>query len=511
MRTRIELWLGNIAIYRTMVIYAIFWSNFSVAGSFSSGINADIKSAGYHWQAGETGVSGLSLDEKRQLAGIPLKEVQIGENFGRHNQLLENSLPAKWDWRLHDGVDLVAPVKNQGRCGSCVAFAAISTMETQFNISTNSPTLPWSFSPQHLFACGGGSCDQGWMPGQAVDFLNTLGVPDGACFPYSSGALGEDLSCNKSCGDAKGRSFKAALRVRSKPILGASVDEVKQALIAGPVIATMKVFEDFYFYKSGVYRHVKGKTVGGHAVTIVGWSNADQAWIVRNSWGTDWGLNGDFLISWDDRSGIGATFYGLEPDQKFVGISLEGVRDRQFIRGSVSLFMRSHGLKIGSATLEINSPSKAASVFQFDSNGEVNIDSATLSDGIYTVKARARAIDGSGERVSQTYLIFVHNQQATADLQIKRMTPNMNVWEPIVPQFAISSFPVPLAAVRYRVENDQGQTVYSRSAPHTADLLGISLNPGNLSVGHFKLIGEAVSDDGKILASDEVPFNVIEP
>jgi Papain family cysteine protease len=490
----------------------VLWLSASTA--FGSGgvnvINKKIRAANLGWVAGDSDVSGLSDADKNQLAGVPLREVVVGENFGRHNFLLEGSLPETLDWRNHDGTDFVTPVKSQGRCGSCVAFAAVSTVETQFNIATQSAAKPWTFSPQHLFACGGGSCDRGWYPSEAVDFLNGKGVPDAACFPYVSGAVGEDVRCKNTCNDADLRSQKTRLRVRSQPILGASIGDLKQALLAGPVIATMKVFEDFYFYKSGVYRHAHGKVVGGHAVTIVGWSNADEAWIVRNSWGTDWGMHGDFLISWEDSSGIGATFFGVEPAVPFLGITLEGIRDRQFLHSRVQIALRGHGIKPEAATLEIIGATKELSSYEFSEDGEISMDTNELADGAYTMRARAK-IPGGADRFSQTYIIFVRNQKASATLAIKRMTPNMNVWETIAPQFAITSTPVPLGEVRYRVEDAQGQTVLRRSAPHAADLMAISLNPGNLTLGKFVLVGEAVADDGQVLASDRIPFNVIEP
>jgi len=66
----------------------------------------------------------------------------------------------------------------------------------------------------------------------------------------------------------------------------------------GPVVGVMPVYRDFLVYKSGVYEVLEGtsKFQGGHAVKIIGWGfdkdlKADY-WIVENSWGTDWGING---------------------------------------------------------------------------------------------------------------------------------------------------------------------------------------------------------------------------
>jgi len=60
----------------------------------------------------------------------------------------------------------------------------------------------------------------------------------------------------------------------------------------GPIQTGFTVYQDFMSYQSGVYRHTSGSQLGGHAVKIVGWGS--DYWIVANSWGTGWGLNGFF-------------------------------------------------------------------------------------------------------------------------------------------------------------------------------------------------------------------------
>jgi cathepsin B len=67
----------------------------------------------------------------------------------------------------------------------------------------------------------------------------------------------------------------------------------------GPVEAGFMVYEDFPHYKSGVYEHVKGKMLGGHAVKLVGWGveGDKKYWLAANSWNTNWGDNGFFKIA----------------------------------------------------------------------------------------------------------------------------------------------------------------------------------------------------------------------
>jgi hypothetical protein len=75
---------------------------------------------------------------------------------------------------------------------------------------------------------------------------------------------------------------------------------MKQALIDhGPLIICISVWEDFMWYLRGVYHHRWGPRVGGHVVTIVGYNDSQQCWIVKNSWGTKWGEDGWFRMSYD--------------------------------------------------------------------------------------------------------------------------------------------------------------------------------------------------------------------
>ena len=74
----------------------------------------------------------------------------------------------------------------------------------------------------------------------------------------------------------------------------------------------MTVYEDFVFYKEGVYRYTFGKPLGGHGVVIVGYNDDLGAWIVKNSWGEWWGQQGYFMVSYGDRSGVGVSNWQLQ-------------------------------------------------------------------------------------------------------------------------------------------------------------------------------------------------------
>jgi len=66
----------------------------------------------------------------------------------------------------------------------------------------------------------------------------------------------------------------------------------------GPVEIAITVYDDFLTYKSGVYKHVSGSELGGHAVRMLGWGteNGVDYWLVANSWNNGWGDNGFIKI-----------------------------------------------------------------------------------------------------------------------------------------------------------------------------------------------------------------------
>lgn len=95
-----------------------------------------------------------------------------------------------------------------------------------------------------------------------------------------------------------------------------TVDAIKTELYKnGPAGASFSVYEDFYNYKSGVYHHVTGSYKGGHAVKILGWGveNDINYWLLANSWGTSWGMEGFFKIKQGD-CGIDERVYTCTPE-----------------------------------------------------------------------------------------------------------------------------------------------------------------------------------------------------
>jgi C1A family cysteine protease len=207
------------------------------------------------------------------------------------------------DWRNHQGVNMVTPVQDQGRCGSCWAFACIAALESQVLMHRQDQKAVVKLSEQVLVSCSGaGNCAGGYID-QASNYLRDHGAPPEACYPY----LAEDGDCQDACPEYQNpaqvqrlKSWQWIARGGWVPIKP-TVEKLKQALITyGPLVVGFQVYEDFIAYESGVYEYVEGEHLGGHAVLLVGYDDKEQCFICKNSWGTDWGEQGFFRIAYSE-------------------------------------------------------------------------------------------------------------------------------------------------------------------------------------------------------------------
>jgi len=380
-------------------------------------VNTAIKAYGAGWVAKDNWVSQLTTAQVKRMLGLRTPpDVNLMFKAGKSKISKNTSTTAVFDWRSVNGVNWVTPVHNQGYCGSCVAFATAGTLETQMNISSKFPDWMPAVSTQALFACGGGSCDMGWDPDEATDFLSSQGVPDYACLPYTSGATGNDVQCSAACADIASRSIKTVPSTSKIHALG-SVDSVKAALAHGPLETTLTVYADFLSYSSGVYKHVTGAALGGHAVSIIGYDDNQQAWIVRNSWGPDWGNAGFILVSYNDTSGVAQDVWSFDIPTEAGYISFQTPTSEQVLTGTANLQIAS--TVDASSTLNytiLNSAGKA--VVQNSLHGmpqSISLDTTKLADGQYEIFASA--VTPANATVNSLHVQFyVLNSQPTGSL-----------------------------------------------------------------------------------------------
>lgn len=273
-------------------------------------IKEDIKADNAGWQASSNFLLQLSEEERRNYLGyepgpdepsLQEQEEASQANYQSYKAALESGglqafgAPSSFDWRNKDGKNWITPVKNQGGCGSCVSFGAVTTVESMVRIGRNDANYAVDLSEAHLFYCHarseGRNCGNGWWVPPALNAFKDKGVVDEACYPYTAG----DQNCTGRCSDWS----KRTLRIKGYKEL-TTIASMKECLSKdGPLVGCFSVYSDFYAYRSGVYRKTSSATYeGGHCIGVVGYSDAESCWICKNSWGAGWGASGFFKIGY---------------------------------------------------------------------------------------------------------------------------------------------------------------------------------------------------------------------
>ncbi|MES2964257.1 MAG: C1 family peptidase [Bdellovibrionota bacterium] len=400
------------SIASCLALVAVFAMSSASAAVDVSELNRELTGAKASWVARESAISRMSIDELKRITGLQQEGLYEDVDFGSPLETeFQGTLPAKWDWRDQDGANWVSPILDQGNCGSCVAFAAVATMETQMKIASGLANLPVRLSPQALHTCGGGSCAIGWWPGFAARYLQKTGVPDDACMPYESGVTGKNGSCSAICADAPKRRVRIAGFSRPTVLFG-NVSKVKRALLKGPVMTAMLIFEDFAAYGGGVYRHRKGGLVSAHAVSVVGYDDAERAFIVRNSWGDKWGENGFFRIAYDDISGAGRMTWAFQMPSPQGVVALEAPPDDMYVTGSMPIEVRStYTASAGRRMTIYDSKSNPLWGMICGTTCDDRLDVSRWTDGRYEIDIVA--LDASGRELgrSQRQSFYVVNRK----------------------------------------------------------------------------------------------------
>jgi hypothetical protein len=437
------------------------------------------------WTAGETKLSSLSREELKRFLGSTVSPSQdyFAAVPSKHSSATRAA--SSFDWRNVGGKTYSSPVLDQGHCGSCVAFAAIGQLETQLNIKRNTTNSPWAFSPQHLFSCGGGVCEDGWQPASALQFLAKTGVPDEACFPYRSGSSGDDYACSQSCSNAKDRSLRIS-GWQMESFFFYFPDSIKKALKKGPLLATMTVYEDFTFYKGGVYQHTTGEELGGHAVVIEGWSDADKAWIVRNSWGTGWGENGYFRVAYNDDSGVGKMAWSMEVPGRDGAVTLGSLRDRELFSGAnQSLSLESTYTDTRRIRWQLLQGTAAKLTGEVARSSNAVIDTTQLADGIYEVQAIAER--DSGMEYSQPRQVYVLNGPHTGTVDFIKPRSGATLSGKETLQLSATYAPVPFSKIVFKAKNVATGQLVTRETPHVASRLELNFQTAKLDNGDWEL------------------------
>ncbi|XP_075730104.1 putative peptidase C1-like protein F26E4.3 [Rhipicephalus microplus] len=288
-----------------------------------------INSGNFGWQASNYSFfQGKLLDDGiRYRLGTHQPDRPTAEMNELHLKKREQ-LPEEFDARIRWS-GLVHGVRDQGDCASSWAFSTAAVASDRLSIQSRGLDKV-ELSPQDLMSCLNGGrrvvC-QGGHPDRGWRFLLTYGGVSEECYPYEGGYGNASSTCRiprrrDPMEDARCPTGRTEQKHFSTPPyrVPANEDDIMQEIYAnGPVQALILVKEDFFLYRSGVYKHTRiSETLppefrrsGWHSVRILGWG-VDRSqyrpikyWLCANSWGHGWGENGYFrIVRGEDESQI---------------------------------------------------------------------------------------------------------------------------------------------------------------------------------------------------------------
>lgn len=284
-----------------------------------------------------------SVEDVRRVCGTVLAgnaSYRVMDWQKTHDEAWSDDVPSEFDVRAKwpKCASVSGHIRDQSDCGSCWAFASTEAFNDRRCIATGDTTLlsaEDTVANCGILRCFSMGCNGG-QPGEAWSWFKSTGVVTGGdyddtgkgdtCAPYSIAPCAHHVTptakypkcpsgleptprIGAHCTEKGYTKSYAQDKKRASSSYGLhSVRGIQQDILRyGSATAAFSVYADFPTYKSGVYSHTTGSSLGGHAVKLLGWGTeaGQDYWLVANSWNEQWGDHGTFKIKrGSDECGI---------------------------------------------------------------------------------------------------------------------------------------------------------------------------------------------------------------